>query len=83
MSKFRNTTGTIGPYPGRTWEQEAEIYADKIFGYWVIEQIDVGKCDNIACHKPISEKYHFCSKECKDIVDDECIAEARAEAQVS
>jgi hypothetical protein len=72
MAKLINDTDSIGPYPGRTWEEEAADArapngGECIFPYRVIEQIDRGKCDNWSCAKPISEKHHFCSKKCADI----------------
>jgi len=83
MAKLVNNTDSIGPYPGRTWEEEAEDVGDSPFAFMVVAQIDKGKCDNWQCGKPIDEKHHFCSKKCYDFFNDECEMEGEWEARVS
>jgi len=83
MAKLINNTNSIGPYPGRTWEEEAEAVGDSPFAFSVIRQIDRGRCDNCHCGEPIDEHYHFCSEECYEFFNDECRREAEWEARVS
>ena len=88
MAKLINKTDSTGPYPGRTWKQEADATrapngGEALFPYCVQEQITRGECDNYACRKAISEKHHFCSKKCADIVEQECREEGEWEARVS
>jgi hypothetical protein len=84
MAKLTNNTDSIGPYPGRTWEEEiAEKHADTIFGFMVHHQLERGKCDYHACGKPIPEEYHFCSPECQQDFEDDCAMENEWEARVS
>lgn len=71
MAKLINNIGSTGPYPGRTWKEEADAVGDSPFGFSVIAQIDKGKCDHWDCRKPVDEHYHCCSKECYDLFVEE------------
>lgn len=87
MAKVQRCNNTlVGPYQGRTWEQEAEALEKRkghelLFGYGVHPKIDPGKCDY--CLKPNSPNYTYCSKACFKASEREARQEAEWEARVS
>jgi hypothetical protein len=88
MAKLINNTNSTGPYPGRTWKQEAAAKrapngGECLFPYAVMEQLEVGTCDYLPCGKKVGKKYHYCSKACADNAEREARDEAEAEARVS
>lgn len=86
MSKFVNKTGTLGPYPGFTWEEHAKKDGwteDSPFGYMICQQIKKGSCDHWDCSNEVSEEYHFCSKECYENWENENQYDSECEARGS
>jgi len=87
MAKVHRWNNTLaGPYPGRTWEQEAEALERKrghelLFAYGVPAKIDPGKCDR--CLKPNSPDHTYCSRACFKAAEREARQEAEWEARVS
>lgn len=80
-AKLVNNTPQVGPYPGRTWVEEANAVKRSLFGYMVPAKIDQNQCD--CCMKPCSPEYSCCSKQCYEDLKADRISEARAEARAS
>lgn len=83
MCKLINNTDSIGPYPGRTWQDEADAVGDSPFAYMVTRQIEEGVCDDVFCGREVDAAYHFCSKGCYDAYLGRVADEGEAEARVS
>ena len=81
MAKLVNKTSLIGPYPGRTWEQEAAAMGKSLFPLWVIAKIEKDKCDQ--CMEPCLPTFTCCCKKCYVNMCLDSEAEAAAEAAVS
>ncbi len=77
---FHNETSTIGPHPGRTWEDEASE-VDAIFGFEVTPKIKDNQCDY--CARECDPKWVFCSRACCIKYEAEAEDEAAWEAMVS
>lgn len=80
-STLINKTTQVGPYPGRTWEQEAAAVKNGLFGFVVHPKRENDKCDR--CMKPNSPEYKFCSKQCNTAAIAEARSVGRAEARGS
>lgn len=87
-AKIIKSDDTTGPYPGKTWEQQAfEDGFDpmqSLFSYLVTAKIDPPLiCDNPECKKPLSVNVHFCCQECFESYWEQSSQDAQAEARSS
>ena len=83
MGELINKTKQIGPYPGRTWQQEYDRLKgyEKLFPFMITAKIEEEKCD--WCRKPTGPEHQCCSKKCYKALIDEAEQERRAEARCS
>jgi hypothetical protein len=83
--KIVNLSKTKGPYPGRTWEEEA-VEAERergasLFSFLIVAKVEEEKCDH--CLGSCSPDFSCCSKKCFEERNQEAREEAEWEARVS
>jgi len=52
MAKLVNNTDSIGPYPGRTWKEEADALGDRLFGFSPVRD-EYGRLCCPECQAPL------------------------------
>jgi len=81
MTKLTNNSKMTGPYPGRTWEQEAAMKPDAIFGFVVFPKTEDDICDH--CLGSCAPEFSCCSKKCYNARKRESKLDGEAEARAS